>query len=49
MCNVVPVIGKSDSLLPEERIDFKKRIKAELEAKVREAAAEAIRERARAE
>lgn len=31
MCNVVPVIGKSDSLLPEERIDFKKRIKAELE------------------
>ena len=31
VANVVPVIAKSDSLTPEERFAFKKRIKNEIE------------------
>jgi septin 3/9/12 len=31
ICNLIPVIAKSDSLTPEERVAFKKRIKEEIE------------------
>lgn len=31
ICNVVPVVGKSDSLMESERDDFKQRIRRELE------------------